>query len=162
MSTQDVPGHGSASSDVLAMGVWGEHKDGSLLFVESTEGGRIIYSIFDMAQNPVVEYRDAMPEKGFKETFSFSSKKSKVDAGWVFHDKTPFPWDKVMKNGGKDGMRYASASDQLNAAQRVAESMEMRKQSIDEDKWSNFLEVVGKRGKVIIDKIQRAVNELGH
>ena len=51
MSTQDVPGHGSASNDTLAMGVWGEHNDGSLLFVESTEGGRVIYSIFDMAQS---------------------------------------------------------------------------------------------------------------
>jgi hypothetical protein len=62
MSTQDVPGHGSAKSDTLAMGVWGEHNDGSLLFVESTEGGRVIYSIFDMAQMPIVEYRDAMPD----------------------------------------------------------------------------------------------------
>jgi len=161
MSTQDVPGYGSASSDKLAMGVWGEHNDGSLLLVESTEGGRIVYSIFDMAQDPIVEYRDAMPEAGFKETFSFSSKKSKVDSGWVFHDKTPFPWDKVMKSGGKDGMRYASANDQLNAAQRVAQSMELRKQTFNGDKWSHMLGVVGKKGKVIVDKLQRAINELG-
>jgi hypothetical protein len=160
MSTQDVPGHGSAKSDTLAMGVWGEHNDGSLLFVESTEGGRVIYSIFDMAQAPIVEYRDAMPEKGFKETFSFGSKNSKVDNGWVFHDKTPFPWDKVMASGAKDGMRYASAKDQLNAAQRVAESMEMRGNTIDEDKWAHMLEVAGRKGKVIVDKIQRAVSAL--
>jgi len=160
MSTQDVPGHGSAKSDTLAMGVWGEHDDGSLLFVESTEGGRVIYSIFDMAQTPIVEYRDAMPEKGFKETFSFGSKNAKVDAGWVFHDKTPFPWDKIMAAGGKDGMRYASAEDQLNAAQRVAQSMEMRGSTFDEDKWAHLRDSVGRKGRMIIDKIQRAVGEL--
>lgn len=160
MSTQDVPGHGSAKSDTLAMGVWGEHNDGSLLFVESTEGGRVIYSIFDMAQAPIVEYRDAMPEKGFKEAFSFGNKHSKVDNGWIFHDKTPFPWDKVMAAGAKDGMRYASAKDQLNAAQRVAESMEMRGSTIDEDKWAHMRESVGRKGRMIIDKIQRAVSEL--
>jgi len=160
MSTQDVPGHGSAKSDTLCMGVWGEHSDGSLLFVESTEGGKVIYSIFDMAQEPIVEYRDAMPEKGFKETFSFGSKISKVDAGWVFHDKTPFPWDKVMAAGGKDGMRYASAADQLNAAQRVAESMKLRKETFHEDKWAHRVEQVGRKGRAIIDKIQRAVSEL--
>lgn len=160
MSTQDVPGHGSAKSDVLGMGVWGEHTDGSLLFVESTEGGRVIYSIFDMAQTPIVEYRDAMPEKGFKEAFSYGNKHSKVDKGWRFHDKTPFPWDKVMSAGAKDGMRYASATDQLNAAQRVAESIEARGQNFDPDKWTHLRENVGRKGRTIIDKIQRAVSEL--
>lgn len=160
MSTQDVPGYGNASSDELAMGVWGEHDDGSLLFVESTENGKIIYSIFDMAQEPIVEYRDAMTEKGFKEAFSYSSDKSKVDAGWVFHDKTPFPWDKVMKAGGKDGMRYADVVDQLNAAQKVAQSMQLRRQQFDTNKWAHLTDQVGKKGRLIIDKIQRAVNEL--
>lgn len=160
MSTQDVPGHGSAKSDVLMMGVWGEHEDGSLLFVESTEGGRVIYSIFDMAQNPVVEYRDAMPEKGFKETFSYGDSNCKVDAGWLFHDKTPFPWDKVMAAGGKDGLRYASVQDQLNAAQRVAESMQLRQRIFEQSKWSHLIETVGDKGKVIVNKIQRAINEL--
>lgn len=160
MSTQDVPGHGSAKNDTLCLGIWGEHNDGSLLFVESTEGGRVIYSIFDMAQDPIVEYRDAMPEKGFKESFSFGSKYSKVDAGWVFHDKTPFPWDRVMAAGAKDGMRYASAEDQLNAAQKVAESMKMRGNAFNEDKWAHMAERVGKKGRLIIDKIQRAVGEL--
>jgi len=160
MSTQDVPGHGSAKSDVLGMGVWGEHEDGSLLFVESTEGGRVIYSIFDMAQSPITEYRDAMPEKGFKQTFSYGSKNSKVDSGWVFHDKTPFPWDKIMSAGAKDGMRFASAEDQLNAAQRLAKSMEMRGSNFDADRFSHLRENVGRRGRTIIDKIQRAVSEL--
>ena len=160
MSTQDVPGHGSAKNDTLCMGVWGEHNDGSLLFIESTEGGRVIYSIFDMAQAPIVEYRDAMPEKGFKEAFSFGNKHSKVDNGWKFHDKTPFPWDQVMASGGKDGVRYASAAEQLNAAQSVAESMKMRRNTFDKNKWTHLSENVGRKGRVIIDKIQRAVNEL--
>ena len=160
MSTQDVPGHGSAKSDTLCMGVWGEHNDGSLLFVESTEGGRVIYSIFDMAHDPIVEYRDAMPEKGFKETFSFDSKNSKVDDGWVFHDKTPFPWDNVMAAGAKDGVRYASAEDQLNAAQKVAESMKLRSRTFNQNNWEHLREQIGRKGRMIADKIQRAVDEL--
>jgi hypothetical protein len=73
MSTHDVPGAVPAHQDKLAMGCWAEHEDGSLLFVESTEGGRVIYSIFNMAVTPPVEFRDAMPQKGFEDLFSISS-----------------------------------------------------------------------------------------
>jgi hypothetical protein len=65
-----------------------------------------------------------------------------------------------MAAGGKDGMRYASAEDQLNAAQRVAKSMEMRGSTFDENKWAHLRESAGRKGRMIIDKIQRAVGEL--
>lgn len=31
----------------------------------------MVYSIFDMSQDPPVEYRDAMPEAGSKDQFSW-------------------------------------------------------------------------------------------
>lgn len=49
MSTNDVPGANPKNADVLAMGCWAEHEDGSLIFVESVEGGTVVYSIFDIA-----------------------------------------------------------------------------------------------------------------
>jgi len=70
MSTNDVPGAKPENHDVLAMGAWAEHDDGSLIFVEAVEAGTVVYSIFDV-QDPPVEYRDAMPETGFKERFSW-------------------------------------------------------------------------------------------
>ena len=73
MSTHDVPGNKLANNDKLAMGCWAEHDDGSLIIVESTEGGRIIYSMFDLDQTPIIEYRDSMPEQGFKDHFSYDN-----------------------------------------------------------------------------------------
>src|SRR6267142_1681110 len=103
MSTYDVPGARSSNHDELAMGCWAEHDDGSLIFVESTEGSRVVYSIFDMAKDPVVEYRDAMPEVSFKRTFSWqegdNGNRALGKEKWLWHDKTPFPWDKVIKKG---------------------------------------------------------------
>lgn len=141
MSTHDVPGAVAAHNDVLAMGCWGEHADGSLIFVQSTENGRVIYMMFDTAEDPVIEYRDAMPEADFKSTFSWSaeakpSKKNKkvgavADVKWTWHDKTPFPWDRVIKQGAKNGARFASADDQLSAAARVAASLNLRAKALD-------------------------------
>ena len=58
MSTNDVPGADPRNSDELATGCWAEHEDGSLIFVESTEVNRVIYSVFDMSRTPPLEYRD--------------------------------------------------------------------------------------------------------
>jgi len=62
MSTNDVPGHNPVNNDELRSNCWAEHDDGSLILVQSTEGGRVIYMMFDLSVEPVVEYRDAMPE----------------------------------------------------------------------------------------------------
>jgi len=78
MSTNDVPGYNPANADTLKALCWAEHKDGSLILVESTENGRVIFSMFDISgkdKNPptsIIEFRDAMPEKGFKQTFSWN------------------------------------------------------------------------------------------
>lgn len=138
MSTNDVPGYKDSNNDELKMGCWAEHDDGSLIFIESVENHSVIYSIFDMAKAPIVEYRDAMPEKDFKVAFSWKADTSQVTGKgknvpqleWTWHDKTRFPWEKVIKDGAKDGVRYASAADLRTAAERVADSLKLRAERV--------------------------------
>lgn len=130
MSTNDVPGAKASNNDVLAMGCWAEHEDGSLIFVEGVEGGRVIYSMFDLAQDPPVEYRDAMPEAGFKSTFTWDPK-AKGSLRWTWHDKTPFDWDRIIPNFPA-GSRRASAEDEISAAERVARSLHLRAERVRE------------------------------
>lgn len=157
MSTNDVPGTNPDNNDELAMGCWAEHDDGSLIFVESTEGNRIIYSIFDMSKAPIVEYRDAMPENSFKKTFSWDGAKGEK---WTWHDKTPFPWDRVIKAGAEDGPRYASAADHLTAAERVAQSLKLRGEEFDEEKTGDRHERTLARIGGLLRKIGDAISDL--
>lgn len=157
MSTHDVPGAVAEHHDTLAMGCWAEHADGSLIFVESTEDDRVIYSIFDTATKPVTEYRDAMPRGDFEAQFSFS-KGAKVT--WVWHDKTPFPWNRIIKIGAKDGPRLASAEDVLTAAERVAMSRRLRKGTFDPKKHEHLVESQEPAKRAIIKRIQAALDEL--
>lgn len=159
MSTQDVPGYGSAKSDRLAMGHWAEHDDGSLLLVESTEGGRVVYVMFDMVQKPPVEYRDAMPQEGFERTFSWTSPDKQVASPWSWHDKTPFPWEKIIEYGFPAGQKQPSANAILSAARRVAESLGLRKRNLDPKNYDHLRDQVGPTGQSIIDRIQRILDE---
>lgn len=97
MSTNDVPGANPANNDELRMGCWAEYEDESLIFVYSTEMGRVVYTIFYVSESPVVEYRDAMPEAQFKDQFSWDPDDDSVK--WTWHDKMPFPWDRVIRAG---------------------------------------------------------------
>lgn len=129
MSTNDVPGAKASNNDELCMGCWAEHDDGSLIFVENTEGGRVIYVIFDVAVDPPVEYRDAMSEGAFKKKFSWDGKGKKDK--WVWHDKTPFPWDRIIDAGARSGVGHVSADHLETAAGRVAKSREIRGKDLD-------------------------------
>jgi hypothetical protein len=167
MSTNDVPGSNPANGDTLKALCWAEHEDGSLLFVESTEGGRIIYSIFNMSDKPAVEYRDAMPLKGFEDLFSYTTNKRKGkkpigDVVWTWHDKTPFPWDRIIEDGFKDGVRHTHVEEQLSAALRVAKARNLINlgKPINVDKIKTFMDSMGVKGRTITDKIQRAIHEL--
>ena len=163
MSTHDVPGANPANHDELAMGCWAEHEDGSLILVESTEGNRVIYSIFDLSQRDPIEYRHALPEAAFKDTFTWVKGGSgkKTNEKWVWHDKTPFPWDKIIKAGISEGQRPVSADDFLTAAQRVAEHLKLTGASVSRD-INHRSDQPGQKdtGRVIMDKIGRALNEL--
>lgn len=164
MSTNDVPGYDEDNNDELAMGSWAEHEDGSLILVESTENERVVYSVFDTGTEPITEYRDAMPQDDFQEHFSWSaeakSKRGRKKDKWTWHDKTPFPWDRIIKEGARDGMRFATAKDQLRAAARVAKSRKLRGHPFDPEKHEHLLEQVGPKGKGVIARIQGAINAL--
>jgi hypothetical protein len=167
MSTHDVPGYNPDNADTLKALCWAEHEDGSLILIESTEGGRVIYSIFDMSgkdkipPTPIIEFRDAMPEKGFKDLFSWNPKKKKEEK-WLWKDKTPFPWERIIEEGSKDGVRFANVEDQLSAALHVARARNLIGQgkAVSVDKIKTFMSSMGVKGKIITDKIQRAIHEL--
>lgn len=156
MSTNDVPGANPRNGDILAMGCWAEHEDGSLLVVESTEASRVVYSMFDMSKDPIVEYRDAMPEAQFKRQFSW---KGDDDELWTWHDKTPFDWDRVIEAGAQDGLRFASVHGLSTAARRVAESLHLRGEQIRRD-YSHRRDQVRSRVSSLMDKFSRAISEL--
>ncbi len=118
--------------------------------------------IFDVATSPITEYRDAMPEDGFKKRFSWKPADPK-SVKWVWHDKTPFPWDRVIKHGASSGEHYASAHDQLNAAQRVAQSLNLKGRDYDPDTDEHMVAKTtrGPTGERIIKAVQAAIDKLG-
>lgn len=152
MSTHDVPGAKAKNADVLAMGCWAEHTDGSLILVEAVEAGTVVYSIFDVQHD--VEYRDAMPEAGFKTRFSWPTPD---DIEWVWHDKTPFPWSKVMADF-PSGSRSPSAVATLTAAQKVAQSLDLQAERVRERHEEVPTEQVAARS--IMGRITDAVSRL--
>jgi len=161
MSTNDVPGANPIHNDVLAMGCWAEHDDGSLIYVQSAEGGRIVYQMFDLSEDPIVEYRDAMPEQGFKKTFSWDASDPDSEK-WTWHDKTPFPWGRVIQHGAKDGVHHASAHDLLSAAARVATSLKTKGREYKKGIDDHMMDIKAK-GPVrnrIIDKVQSAIDRM--
>lgn len=161
MSTNDVPGSNPSNHDQLGCGSWAEHEDGSLIFVQSTEGGRIVYMMFDTMSDTIIEYRDAMPERAFKQAFSWKPTDQK-SIKWVWHDKTPFPWDRIIKDGAKDGLHFASADDQLSAAEKVARSLNLRSRKFNAENYAHMVDKV-KKGAVsnrMVRAIQAAINEL--
>lgn len=175
MSTNDVPGADPRNADELAMGCWAEHSDGSMILVESTEGNRVVYSIFDMAKEPPIEYRDAMPTVSFNSTFSWAaSGKKSLNEKWTWHDKTPFPWDRIIKAGVKDGSRLPAAEYTLNAAERimesrerhrtaaerVAEELKLQGHELDRENFDHRMDKVLNRVEGMFGKLARALSRL--
>lgn len=153
MSTNDVPGANPANADTLAAGSWAEHDDGSLLFVKGTEAQQVVYELYDLAQDPPVYYQDAMRDDPFKKAFSFPPVGTSPDK-WTWHDKTPFPWNRVMKTFDKPRPAHADVHDTLSAAARVAESLRLRAQKLTAE--SVGAERVARKGHAIFDRIARA------
>jgi len=158
MSTYDVPGSNPANGDSLHPGCWAETDDDSLVYVEgvSTNENSVIYSIFDLTDpNNPIEYRDSMPIDGFEELFKNSPDK------WIWHDKTPFPWQRVMAIF-KDGNKIPSADQIISAAEKIAASRQLIKNKLKKDTFSHRVKNtnITRSGSIIIDKIQRAINEL--
>ena len=160
MASNDVPGANPANNDELAVGAWGEHEDGSLIFVEGVQDYRVIYSMFDMAPTPPLEYRDAMSEIVFKRSFSWSAPSASPlsNEKWTWHDKTPFPWNKIIKEGISDGARLTSAADTLSAAARIAASLGVRAEEFDRQHFAAY--ETRERVGGIMARIGRALKEL--
>ena len=172
MSTNDVPGAVAANNDALRMGCWAEHADdGTLIFVKSTEATpdgvkRVIYEMYDLAQVPVLFFQDAMTEDGFMKKYSWDPKNPGKSFGkWTWHDKTPFPWDKVIK-ATRPGLSHASVGDQLTAAQAAAKALGLERgveivpKPVDANKLQHLVDQMGPRGKYMMDRIQSAINNL--
>lgn len=169
MSTQDVPGANPANADVLAMGSWAEHDDGSLIFVQSVEADQVVYQIFDVAQDPAVYYQDAMRVADFKKAFSHPPTGNSSEK-WKWHDKSIFPWSRVMKTFDKPRPVHADVHEELSAAARVAKSLRLRSQRLapedvkrdarfDEEREERGREqTVPKGGRSVVERIQRAIS----
>lgn len=131
MSTNDVPGAKKENQDELGVGDWAEADGGqSLIFVKSAENDRVIYEVYDLSHEPVLQYTDAMKIEDFKKQFTWDPKSrrgSLRSIRWTWHDKRPFPWDKVIKAGARDGARFASAEDELENAEKIQKSRERLK-----------------------------------
>ena len=157
MSTLDVPGFNPANNDVLAAGCWAEHDDGSLIYVKGTEGGQVVYEIYDTAQDPPVFYQDAMLDVEFKKQFSWVPGDLQSKDKWLWHDKTPFDWGRVMKLFNDPVPQHADVRDQLTAAERVAESLKLRRQQLNKSDVESKMDVITKKGKSILNRIMKAV-----
>lgn len=159
MATNDCPGANPANADVLAAGCWAEHADGSLLFVKGTEAQQIVYELYDLDQDPPVYYQDAMRDQPFKDSFSYPPT-GKSQEKWTWHDKTPFPWSRVMKTFDKPRPVHADVHDTLSAAARVAESLRLRAQQIPPSHFEHSADQPARKGRAIIDRIQKAIEVL--
>lgn len=157
MATTDVPGANPANADVLAAGCWAEHQDGSLLYVKGTENQQVVYELYDLAQDPPVYYQDAMREEAFKKAFSYPPAGASAEK-WKWHDKTPFQWNRVMKTFDKPRPMHADVHDTLSAAARVAQSLRLRAQKLSPQDVEPQTERPARKGRAIIDRIQRAID----
>jgi hypothetical protein len=102
MRMTTIPPKAQASArDILATGCWAEHDDGSLLLIGGTEGECVAYWMFDMGMTPPATYRNALPRSKFEKLFA-----CKGDFLWTWkHDKTPFPWARLMMLLNRDWHR---------------------------------------------------------
>jgi hypothetical protein len=161
--TNDVPGANKNNADELAVGCWAEADDGSLILVKGLENGTVIYEIFDSA-NPDLSFTDAMPEKKFKPFYSYAgAAANKVK--WSWHDKTSFPWDRVMKNISRPKPGFSSVEAQMSAAQRVMESLkkmghDLKGRKLSKETIAHEEEQVYPKGAAIMQKLAEALEIL--
>jgi hypothetical protein len=168
MSTPDVPGANPANKDKLSRGCWAEHEDGSLIYVKDIdENERVIFEVYDLSNkdNPVY-YPYALGKKDFEDKFSYDPKKvGTLNLKWTWHDRTPMPWDKVMKVIQSPVPVDADVHRTLSAAARVAESLRtVVAQVLTPDHIQAEQGIVqkpaGKVAKTIAERLRNAVREL--
>lgn len=129
MSTPDVPGYNPKNNDKLSKGNWAEHEDGSLIYVtDITPKGKVIFELIDLKnRNNPLKYTHAKDLRDFQKSFSYNPKSSDIDQiKWTWHDKSPFPWEVVMKQLTNPTPLLPDVMDEPNAATKVAQSLQCR------------------------------------
>lgn len=155
MATTDVPGANPKNRDALDIGCWAEDdQDTSLLHVVGREHGQVIYQMYDLTNG--MFYQDAMLEQDFKATFSHPPTGQSAER-WTWHDKTTFPWDRVMKRIDRPVPQHADVMDQLTAAAHVAERLNIEGRRLDDDEVTPHVEQRRRRGYAIMDRIADAI-----
>lgn len=130
MATTDVPGAKAANLDELAVGCWAEDEQKtSLLHVIGTENGQVVFQMYDLTDG--MYYQDAMLEDDFEQEFSFPPT-GKSPVRWTWHDKTTFPWDRVMSRFKRPVPQPADVQDTLSAAQKIAKALHLRGRKLTE------------------------------
>jgi hypothetical protein len=156
MATTQVPGYNPANQDILAPGNWAEAKDGSLVYVKSIVEGVVVYDLFDTSVNPILQYMDRMPEGQFKTEFSYKSSK---DIAWIWHDKTPFDWNRVISSGERQA--YNTTHQLITDAVAVALKRELSPKPVDPNDYTHLVEREAKSvATSIMDKISNALGKL--
>ena len=128
MATYVVPGADPKNYDKLAVGCWAEHDDGSLIYVkEITPSHFVVFDVYDPSDgSPTILYTDRMPLERFNVSFSFELKRSsESQIKWLWHDKTPFPWDRVL-----NGLHRPHNADKIqntppSAAARISSALKL-------------------------------------
>jgi hypothetical protein len=153
MATDAVPGADPKNLDTLSVGCWAEDaKQTSLVLVVGHEGGSVVFDLYDLDQQPPLFYRDAMIEEEFKRFFSVPPT-GKSDIRWTWHDKTNFPWDRVMKRLSTKAPQHADVEEQLTVAQRVAQKLGLRGRKLAEEDITARSTDRRTRGMAVLEKI---------
>ena len=103
-----------------------------------------------------------MPKAGFEKEFSWTAdgKKSEKDR-WLWHNRTPFPWDRVIKAGMPSGTRIPMASGVMTAAQRIADSRQLNGVPADPESVKHRMDLMSMPGvRRMIGGLQRAIGRL--
>lgn len=158
MATKDVPGANKANNDELKVGAWAEHKDGSLLFVKGLEGDTVVFELYELQATPPFYYQDAMPKPEFEKYFSRPPVGIST-ISWTWHDKKTFPWDRVMKRLNRPTPVHVDVEDQLSAARKVADSLNIRGRKLSEREVGHRAESE-RYSRGIFDRLERAFQEL--
>ncbi len=150
MATQDVPGAKASNGDTLAVGAWSEDKAGtSLMFVAGLENDQVVYQMYDLTNG--MFYQDAMLEKDFKKEFSGKD--------WTWHDKTSFPWNRVMARFNRPVPQHADVEDQLTTAGKVAKALHLRGRKLTEADVTARSEELRARGFEVMGTIAEAIGK---
>lgn len=155
MATNDVPGANPANLDLLSVGCWGEDRDGtSLIHVVGRENGSVVFQMYDLTNG--MFYQDAMIEAEFKRTFSVPPVGNSI-VPWTWHDKTSFPWNRVMKRFQRPAPQHADVLDQMSAAERVARHLNLRSRELREEDVADPGAEPRRRGYAIMDRLAEAI-----